>query len=249
MQNSPASKLFMGAEAKLSRAEKMIAELDAKSSDSLAPLLAELNAQASAAAPGLNVVVNVPQTMADELSVMCGQIALLIRSPLDYLAVEFARLHSGEADKGAFPFGKDEVALEKAIREKGKWFSEEAKEFFRAQRPRMDGDHVLWSLNALCNVDKHQRLISGKGFVTIGGVNEDKPYGFAMAPDWSRYVAGATSVPMVPTPLFRSRVQFGAGIAFAEPAVLAGAPVIESFGDMVATVRKILKAATPLLKK
>lgn len=246
--STPVARLFAAADAKLVQAESQIAELEKRSQEFFAPLVADLSARIDAASTGEAVSIDVPQEVAEGLSVLCGQIALLLRSPLDYLACELARKHSGTADKTAFPFGNAAPALEDAIRQKAKRLSDEAKDFIRAQQPRMDGDYILWSLNEICNIDKHRGLISGKAIVAIGGVPAGEPYGYVTGPDWNAVATGATSVPLVRQPLFNFRIKTTCTMAFAEPSALQNKPVASTLSEMQAKVKKIMEDAKPLLQ-
>lgn len=245
--STPIARLFAAADAKLVQAKSQIAELDRRSQEFFAPLVADLSARIDAASPGEAISIDVPQEVAEGLSVLCGQIALLLRSPLDYLACELARKHSGTAEKAAFPFGNSAPTLEDAIKQKAKRLSDDAKAFIRAQQPRMDGDYVLWALNEICNIDKHRGLISGKAMIGIGGVPVGEPYGYVMGPDWNAVGPEATSVPLIRQPLFNFRIQTTCTIAFAEPPILHDKPIIETLSEMLAKVKKILEDATPLL--
>lgn len=245
--STPVARLFAAANAKLAQAESQIADLDRRSQELFAPLVADLSGRIDAASPGEAISIDVPQEVAEGLSVLCGQVALLLRSPLDYLACELARKHSGTAEKTAFPFGNAVPALEDAMRQKAKRLSDEAKDFIRAQQPRMDGDYVLWSLNEICNIDKHRGLISGKAIVVVVGVPVGEPCGYVMSPDWDAVAAGAISVPLVRQPIYHFRIQTTCTIAFAEPTVLRDQPIVETLSEMLAKVKKILRDAKPLL--
>jgi hypothetical protein len=87
-----------------------------------------------------------------------------LRSVLDQLAFQIARLHTGgdSPRSAAFPFASDAAKLANKIKGACKDLPPEIKTLFEAFQPYKTGDKALWAINEIANSTKHFALIPTK---------------------------------------------------------------------------------------
>jgi hypothetical protein len=87
-----------------------------------------------------------------------------LRSVLDQMAFQIARLHTGNDNpkSAAFPFALDAAKLADKIKGSCKDLPPEIKTLFKAFQPYKTGDKTVWAINEIANSAKHFAIIPTK---------------------------------------------------------------------------------------
>ena len=113
----------------------------------------------------LTEVGNVPES----IPTLTGDILQNLRAALDHKAYELFQYNStGLGRHIYFPIESDEVKYEENKERKTNGMSQIAKDFIDSIKPYKEGNHTLWQIHELNNLDKHRTLITaGSGFKSM----------------------------------------------------------------------------------
>lgn len=114
--------------------------------------------------------IKLTQTIPPAIENIAGDAITNLRSALDHACFAVATA-SGNSDpqNAYFPFARNAERLETAIKGRCKDIPQEIYPFFRNLKPYDGGDELLWTLNLLCNADKHRVITPmGTGFFQPG---------------------------------------------------------------------------------
>ena len=208
------------------------------------------------------------------LSVITGDALHNIRSALDYLAYQLILIGGGTPDRqSGFPItNTDDAAQYEANRtRKVKGMRPDAIKAIDAIKPYKSGNDTLWRLNELNNIDKHRLVVTiGSHYRSVnlapyvqrmfqqqvwpegarGNVFKDMtvPDIFMRPADCLFPLqAGDELFADLPDTEVNEKMQFTFEIAFGEPQVLEGEPLIETLHHMTQAVDDIILSFKPLL--
>lgn len=205
-------------------------------------------------------VLNTPPSIAAST----GDVIHNLRSALDHLAYQLVAVGTG--GKGPFryvyfPISESAKKHKTEGLKKIPGMSLEAKNAISALRPYQGGNDVLWHIHCLDNIDKHRLLITvGSAYrsVNIGSLFKrslklegDTVFGnpdnipmldFALKPADRLFPlkAGDEVFMDLPDAEVDEHLKFQFGIAFGEPEVFDGKPLLETLEQMIKTVDEII---------
>ena len=225
--------IFSSAHLKLRRARDLIDELDTLLAKRLAdnPVQSEFveGSGGDGWSPTTKVVFPPPPEMTPAI---IGDIIHNIRTSLDHMASEMARL-KGRPDKHVyFPFGEDANGLERMIEDKNfTYCGADAVDLLRTLKPYRQGNVELRAIHDLDVLDKHRELLPEPGILP-GGVKSFEPTG--------PLVDGQRPIRWIP-------MQF-TDIAYAFPSdsVLTGRPIIHVLKELVELCEGVLESFATL---
>jgi len=228
-----------GARLKVERAKKHIADLDAQR-------VTFLGTDPYYGVPRFNsefncteyVVQSLP-TIPECIPLILGDAVHSLRSALDYVACELVRSVGGAPKNVYFPISESPEKYKTDSGGKTKGMPQEAKDYIDRMRPYCGGNDAFWAIHELDIIDKH-RLLPTVG-MNIGSWEANLSltptmYTFNLSPILKEgTVIG--SIPGNTEP--DKRMSITADIAFGEPELLEGRPLIETLtalADMVEAV-------------
>jgi len=107
----------------------------------------------------------------DDVAPLVGDSIHNLRSALDLMICEVARLRDQGTDHLAFPFSKDEQQLDKQIRERDiARLGSDIVELVKAEKPYPEGNRALSGLHVLDIMDKHQMIIPAYEAAPFGNI-------------------------------------------------------------------------------
>lgn len=203
------------------------------------------------------------------VAAIAGDVLQNLRSALDYLAFQLVVMGLGSVPADpryiAYPIA-DSAAEYPALRQRRvKGARSAAIDAIDATRPYRGGDDALWRLHRLNNVDKHRLLITvGTAFrsVNIGPTLRAEfekafPERGHTLPDLSIFLRPADRLfPLkAGDELFidavdakpNEKIQFRLDVAFGEPQVMDGEPIIETLRHVTDSVEKLIAGFAPLV--
>lgn len=229
-----------GARLKIERAKKHVRDLDSERSAFLgtAPYVGvpKFNADEDCTVFTLENIPPFP----DIVSAILGDAAHNLRTALDYLACELVR-DAGVEPKGVyFPIAESAEKYRSESAGKTKGMPQAAKDIIDKMHPYRGGNDGLWGLHRLDIIDKHRLLPAVAMKVGSWQVNlspQPTEYNFEFpAPlekgDIIGWIAGNREMD--------KRMSVTADIAFGEPEVLEGRPMIETLNQLTQLVEAII---------
>lgn len=132
-----------------------------------------------------------------EISLLAGEVFQGLRTALDYLACALVRANGGNPIQTAFPILNGPIVSakdEKFFAGKVEGMRKDVIQAIRDIHPYRGGNNILWRLNRLNNIDKHNLLVAAWGGIT--GVNSLPP----IEDQWVNSHQWAT-IPGIPFPL------------------------------------------------
>jgi len=204
------------------------------------------------------------------MSTITGDVIHNLRSALDHLADHLVRVAGGTpSNQTGFPISRDAAKYKAEQCRKTKGMGPDAIKEIDKIKPYGGGNNTLWGLHQLDIVDKHRLLITiGSAYKDFnirpiihreikqllgnaGLENTDKipmPDLFLIPDDrMSPLKAGDELFSDLPDAEVNDQIQFRFEIAFGEPQVVKGEPLIKTLRQMIDTVDKIVLSFKPLL--
>lgn len=188
---------------------------------------------------GFKVKLRLERPIPDEISVVVGDALSQFRSSLDVLVCSAAIANGASSTKNVyFPFAKDAAEFElPATQRKIEKLYNDDRMIVGAFKPYKGGNDLLWSLNALCNIDKHNRLIAVGGMggrinsmrLTGGQYFIPVPHRQPLDKDVVLIVGHSGEPP-------KGNINLSFDIAFREVELVAGQPVVallNKYADLV----------------
>lgn len=162
-----------------------------------------------------------------QISVLVGETVYQLRSALDVLACCLATANGAQGTAGVyFPFAKDAKEFElAATQRKIRKISSAAQDVIRSLKPYGGGNDLLCAVNALCNKDKHSRLLALASECVISD-----PAG-ATVPQWHAFDKEVTISRLFLDPTkqkMETQANFMLNIAFSEIQILERQPLVDS---------------------
>lgn len=161
MTDSSEKKIFKGASVKIARARKHIQEIEKLAADYWSTDPVE-----SSASPltdgrfGMRFSLTILRMPPDEMSAALGDTIHNLRSALDLMASELARMNGKSDKKVYFPFAESESELERMIDDKNfRRAGESAVKLLKEFKPYKNGNIMLRAIHDLDIQDKHKLLI------------------------------------------------------------------------------------------
>jgi hypothetical protein len=204
----------------------------------------------------------------DEIAAICGDALHNLRSALDHLAYQLVLAAGNTPTKRtAFPIADSATEYSSApIRGKIKLMGQDAIRLIDALKPYKSGNDTLWHLKELDDIDKHRLLL------TVGtryeahratpserhelmrrfvGSHPGQPTpnfnGMLLAVKDVRMLKRGDKLRTVPESEVEQDMQFHVNLAFNEPGVCEGEPVIDTLHQMAKLVGHIVLEFEPLL--
>jgi hypothetical protein len=259
---------------KVGRAKKHIAELESEARSFLDSKPYVIGTKRNAETRNLVYYLVSVRGTPPTLAAVTGDVLQNLRSALDHLAYQLVLIGSGQPGPFFhvyFPIA-DSAAKYEAI--KGglvKGMRPEAVKAIDAVKPYPGGNDTVWRLHKLNNVDKHRLLITvGSAFrsMDIGGfmhrqlqrsLPADHPLRQSIAdakPLAAFFRGGDRMFPLKaddelfidqPNAQVDEKLQFAFDLAFGEPQVVEGEPLLETLKQMADVVGELIAAFKPLL--
>jgi hypothetical protein len=225
---------------KIERAKKHIADLDAQR-------VAFLGTDPYHGIPKFNAVANCTEYIIQSLPAIPDSIPLILgdavhnlRSALDYLACELVRSVGVDPKKVYFPISDSPEQYEADSGGKTKGMPPEAKNDIDQMRPYRGGNDAIWAIHKLDIIDKHRLLPTVGMRVGQWTVNLSPTpilYTFAMPP----ILEEGSIIGSIPGNTETDKqMSVTADIAFGEPEVLEGRPLIEALTELGEWVEAIV---------
>lgn len=234
---------------KVRRAEKHIQEFRAECEAFFKSKPFSLFHEPSPQGVGYKTKLRLERPIPDEISVIVGDALFQLRSALDVLTCCLATANGASDTRGTyFPFAGDaaEFGLPATQRKIAK-LSTRHQNLIRGLTPYRGGNDLLWSLNALCNIDRHNRLIAVGG---MGGkINSLRATGgqyYVPEPKWQPLdqdivlIVGVAGTP----PDIKAELSFN--IRFREVDHVKGKPVAAVLSNYSQLVNQIIGAFDPI---
>jgi hypothetical protein len=165
-----------------------------------------------------------------------------LRNSLDNAAYAVA-VESGKVmpKNAAFPFARSVTEMANSLG-RSKDLPKEIQSLFCGFQPYLGGDDILWTLNEICNGDKHKYVIPiGTGMIRMAAGIEVTGY-FSM-PDphvWNRAKNEMELVTLGPNSKFKYNFHFGFFVAFNDIQIVDGEPVLAVLDQLCGRVERIL---------
>lgn len=215
-------------------------------------------------------VASVDQTP-DSLSVIAGDAIQNLASGLDHLAYQLVCSDTGDNPPNPrwiyFPIQDDATKYEAKKNGKMQGAAKETFDAIDSLRPYKGGNDLLWSLYQLNTIEKHRLLLTvgsqaagvNLGQLMAGTVGDAFPpeavaafesmnvflnpadKGFPLKEGFELYIGAVDENP-------NPKQQFRFTVAFAEPGVSEGKPLIETLHQLITLVEGIVTALTPRLR-
>jgi hypothetical protein len=203
----------------------------------------------------------------NSIAAITGDVLQNLRSALDHLAYQLVSVGTGGKgpfDHVYFPISDDATKYEAGKHGRMKGMRQEAIKAIDAIKPYKGGDDMLWRLHKLNNIDKHRLLI------TVGSAYQSVDLGAHMHQTMLRALPDLGNIPALPLfvrpadrlfPLtagdelfidgadaeVNDKMQFRFDVAFGEPQVCEGDPLIETLQHMADLVDRLIPQFRPLL--
>ncbi len=208
------------------------------------------------------------------IATMTGDVLHSLRSALDHLAYQLVLVGTGQPGPFThvyFPIADDAAKYKAESPGKVKGMRQAAIDAINAVKPYKGGNDTLWRLHKLNNVDKHRLLItvgSHFGSVNIAPViQRESERAWSQDPTFSDLATKIQLGPLFLRPADRlfplkagdelyidapdaevnEKIQFRFGVAFGEPQVAEGEPLLETLQQMADLVDSLVGSFKPLL--
>jgi hypothetical protein len=232
-----------GCRAKVERAKKHISDFDRER-------ISFLDTNPYVVIAKFDLETNVTQSVVGplpilpaSLSTIAGDAVQNLRTALDYLAAELARINGGDPKRVYFPISESAEKYKSELDGKTKGISPEAIKVFDLIEP-YGGGHgkMLWALHTLNNADKHRLLVSV-------GSNIARTVQLTMSPGPRMYSAlllapgleeGLVLGEVEGNTEPNNHIKFTFDIAFGEPEILQGQYVVPTLTYMAGMVETII---------
>lgn len=206
------------------------------------------------------------------IAAIAGDVLQNLRSALDHLAYQLVLVGSGTTvplTHVYFPIADDAAKYKTEQPRKVKGMRPVAIKAIDAVKPYKGGNDMLWRLHKLNNIDKHRLVITvGSAFqsVNVGHnmqrtmqrlMREAWPDDSSIVPVLDLYIRPADRMfPLkagdelyidAPEAEVNEKMQFVFDVAFGEPQIVEGEPLIETLRQMIDLVNNVVLSFKPLL--
>jgi hypothetical protein len=162
-----------------------------------------------------------------------------LRSALDQAMFAFTGRHT------YFPFAKDAVHFENAVKGRCKGIPKEITALLRTFKPYVGGDDLLWALNALSNTNKHGIIAPvavSNGAVTYNDATFFNGGPNIMAPVWNRAKNEMELFRVRPTTYGYVNLSVTTHVVICGVEVVNGKPVVGTLNELISKVEGIVMA-------
>lgn len=174
-----------------------------------------------------------------------GSALFQLRSALDVLACALAKANGFSDVSGTyFPFGKTKVAFETELRRKTKKLAPEARAAIESLKPYAGGNDLLFVLHDLNRGDKHVDIVPlgmNSAEMLINHIEMHGP-GAIYAPSWQNLNDGMIIASTAGEGKVEIDVNISLDIAFAQPEIVQGHPIVATLVQMSDLTEKIVDA-------
>ena len=204
------------------------------------------------------------------LSILAGDAIQNLRTSLDHLVQHLYLVNNPYAsvnEQISFSIGGNHSAgeYEPELRRKVQGIHPDAVEdLLKIEAYKGGNGHRLWALNALNNADKHRLLLIidihpprfNVGAFMHGQMMASRVFGDAVVPKFDLFVNPAQSDPLkvgdiihtgAPDAEIEKQIQFSPVIAFSEPGICEGQPILEVLHETTQLVDGVVDAFRPHL--
>jgi hypothetical protein len=188
--------------------------------------------------------IKLTKAVPEHFANIVGEVVDSLRSALDNAGytVALAVAPPGTDPKNtAFPFARSAAQMANALG-RSKDIPQQIQSLFCGFQPYLGGDDLLWSLNEICNTNKHKILIPiGNGVIRSGALV--KGTGFFRMPDphvWDRAKNEMVIITLGPGAEYDYKFDFAFFVAFNEIEVVDGKPVLAVLNALGRKVYSIL---------
>lgn len=206
-------------------------------------------------------------------SAVVGDVLQNLRSALDHVAYRLVSVGAGIAPSGHvyFPIADSRTAYERKRSNDLRGARPQAIRAVDGLRPYKDGNLTLWQLHKLNIVDKHRALITvGSAYRSVNFVrplmqrlrdqaatDPNRPPGIPLPPLMDLFFnvadpqfpvsAGTVLMTDLPDAAPSSDFQFQLDIAFGEPGIINGEPIVKTLTQMIEAVGSAVGCLAPHL--
>jgi len=211
----------------------------------------------------LDIHVRIRETPPLRLGAIAGDAIHNLRAALDILWR--IAMRAGPGRKTEFPFNNGPQEFENAHRGAIKGRSKSAVDILKTVKPYKGGNELLWGLHIADIVDKHHTLLPAYAStdpvlwldmaVFARDMARHVPGAREIPPDWSHFLGlrGTTDCPVQDNavigrfeaghrPKVDMNLQFTLDVAFGEPEILKGKPMVDTLSQMAGVVDGIAES-------
>jgi hypothetical protein len=258
---------LIGARAKVDRAKLHLRELETENGSYFDSNPYEIRTKRDPNTRRLIYYIASAQPPPVAIAAIAGDILQNLRSALDHLAYQLVLVGSGSVgpfNYVYFPIADSAEKYESRKIAQLKGARQDAIYAVEACKPYKGGDDTLWLIHRLNNIDKHRLLVTvGSAFrsLDIGGhvvrkMAKDNPH-LGDIPALSAFFKPADRMCPIkigdelfidmPDAEVDQEMQFRFELAFNEPQISEGEPILERLAQMLVTVDNLLTRFAPLL--
>jgi hypothetical protein len=173
---------------------------------------------------------------------MLGDAVHNLRSALDYVACEMVRSVNIEPDRVCFPISESREKYEANSGGQTYGMPTEAKNDIDRMRPYLGGNNGFWLIHKLDIIDKHRLLVTVGMRIGEWSVNLSPTptlYTFAIPPSF--ILKEGNTIGSIPgNTKTDKQMSITADIAFGEPELIEGSPIIEQLAELTNLVEAVL---------
>jgi hypothetical protein len=206
----------------------------------------------------------------ERIGAIVGDVLQNLRSALDHLAYQLFRRGPGITDSSPaghvyFPISDDAAKHQTGSQGKVHGMGQDAIDAIDATRPYKGGNDALWHLHKLNNIDKHRFVITvGTAFCSLDlgahafeKLAELVPALAKMEPLHAFFKPGDRMFPLkvgdelfidAPDAKENQKMQFRFEVAFGEPGIAEGEPLLETLQSFADFVDHVISDFAPLLR-
>jgi hypothetical protein len=191
--------------------------------------------------------VKLTQVIPEEIDHLTTECAEAMRSALDYCGYSAALLAgSGNLGSGTyFPFGDSATGLDHTIKRNCRKIPADIVALFRAFKPYLGGDDLLYALNQMCGRTKHRMIVPATSGADIRLMLHELragSVGAGILKSWDREKQEVELLSIGPDGYAHYDVQIAFFIAFGKVPVVEGQPVLAVLNALISKVESIILA-------
>ena len=182
----------------------------------------------------------------DDIALLAGDAVQNLRSALDHLAWQLVLVSGNTPNRRTyFPIFKSSDEFEREFCQKANGMRTDIKDAISLYKPYKEGNDILWALRELNNFDKHRLLlVVASTFDKIGFKFGKQPTQWLDMGNARGFKVGDLVYTTFGN-IADQQIHFAFDIAFREPEVVQGKPVLTTIQSIADLVAKIVSDLSP----